>query len=541
MHNTSKILAFAAAALLFFSCSSNVYDEGNDNNSNDDKALSATQEALASGGNVFIEPTRAAMSHDGTQVAWDKGDAINVFDGTSNKKYEATSASGTSATFTAQEGVSTGAGHYVAVYPYDMSRSFSADGTVSGATLPQNQVATAGSFDPACCLMMATADTKGSRLAFKHVYSYLKVRVGKECSRLVLEFDKEAAGTFSVSMTDGVPTVSNVANGSKTVTLLGDIAPGNDYYVAVLPGDYSSFKATMELKPTKANVDFTKKVVNLNSRCRQANRTLSAARATVKSLGTLTEANTTALEGQTVAFEWMGYGDDPTDESVTHGTAVLWAKANVGATSETEDGSHFAWGETVARTTAFTYENYLCKDYYPSTLDPAHDAAAVNFGKGWRTPSETEFAALKENAIWVYTTTPCEGYYVYPAGKTESGKEVKDYQKIANGSIYQIETGVATATSQVTDEDIITYINALKPDNTTHLFFKFAGAIHDNTRIEKCSYWTNGHGDKELFSETYERHAAYYLGADKSNFRMNSTWDACFNGMTVRPVMTITW
>lgn len=93
-------------------------------------------------------------------------------------------------------------------------------------------------------------------------------------------------------------------------------------------------------------------------------------------------------------------------------SGLKWAKCNVGATSETENGLFFQWGETTTDTdyTWATYKHWnstdsTLKKYNTSTsygentdgmstLRPEDDAARANMGGDWRIPTQTEFKEL---------------------------------------------------------------------------------------------------------------------------------------------------
>lgn len=111
-------------------------------------------------------------------------------------------------------------------------------------------------------------------------------------------------------------------------------------------------------------------------------------------------------------------------EYVDLGLSVKWAKYNIGASSETDYGVYFQWGETsgVSETLLGKYsdENYSWSTYKHCngtenslkkytftdgkiTLDPEDDAATQIMGDGWRMPTEAEFQELLDNTIkeWI--------------------------------------------------------------------------------------------------------------------------------------------
>ena len=107
------------------------------------------------------------------------------------------------------------------------------------------------------------------------------------------------------------------------------------------------------------------------------------------------------------------------------GLSVIWASMNVGATKETEYGDFFAWAETTGHSTdryadddqyRFTSVSapYLIREVGPSEfewskytntsekLTSEDDAAHVNWGNGWRMPTEAEFQELLNKTTSTY-------------------------------------------------------------------------------------------------------------------------------------------
>lgn len=120
-----------------------------------------------------------------------------------------------------------------------------------------------------------------------------------------------------------------------------------------------------------------------------------------------------------------GGSSDPGEEVVDLGlpSGLKWRSMNVGASKPEEYGNYYAWAETSPKS------NYSSSNYkYPSTdygdgiivwakydttpingdgktvLEAEDDAASVNLGNGWRTPTFNEFKELRENCTWAWTT-----------------------------------------------------------------------------------------------------------------------------------------
>lgn len=109
-------------------------------------------------------------------------------------------------------------------------------------------------------------------------------------------------------------------------------------------------------------------------------------------------------------------------------SGLLWAETNIGASSSTDDGDYFAWGETSPKTTYSSF-NYKWGDY-PSkyndsdgktTLESADDAATVNWGAPCRMPNSSEFEELYDKCDWSWKSSynGASGYLVTgPNGNT---------------------------------------------------------------------------------------------------------------------------
>ena len=121
--------------------------------------------------------------------------------------------------------------------------------------------------------------------------------------------------------------------------------------------------------------------------------------------------------------------DDPTltpGEVVDLGLSVKWASCNLGASTPTEFGGYYAWGETSTKD-KYTEDTYT---YYDKSTNrytdigseiggTSYDAATVNLGKGWRTPS---VGHLKELMMCKHEWTQVDGVNGYlftgPNGNT---------------------------------------------------------------------------------------------------------------------------
>ena len=118
-------------------------------------------------------------------------------------------------------------------------------------------------------------------------------------------------------------------------------------------------------------------------------------------------------------------------------SGTLWATCNVGANSPEEYGDYFAWGETATkdvydwrnykwahweydtisdhfyRVLEETYYKYYQENWTPDgrtvkgdgkmELEHEDDAATVNWGAGWRTPTLEQMVELVDKCNWQWT------------------------------------------------------------------------------------------------------------------------------------------
>ncbi len=121
--------------------------------------------------------------------------------------------------------------------------------------------------------------------------------------------------------------------------------------------------------------------------------------------------------------------DDGSYKAIDLGLSVKWANMNVGASSPEEFGNYYAWGSpNVSEHSGIKYTPWLRSDaciggdHYvykfskyctrndmgtvdnKTVLEPEDDAAYVNMGTDWRTPSAEEAQELIDKCTWEWTT-----------------------------------------------------------------------------------------------------------------------------------------
>lgn len=237
MKKILSYIAFGAAAIVSASCSVNQMTP-----------------QVSSDTRVQMEFTAGTVdtktSINGLEVLWSAGDAISVFDGTDNNKFDLTGGEDTkSATFS---GKANEVSEYVALYPYSANASF-ADNTIT-ATLPVEQYSTVdNSFDT--MLNPAVAKSSDNTLTFRNIAGLIRINVTNVPEGLgIREIQAKAAtsltGEYTVNTSgddfEAVASGSEV-NGVRLVAKDGGELAEGAYNLVVLPGEYDNFKVTVIL------------------------------------------------------------------------------------------------------------------------------------------------------------------------------------------------------------------------------------------------------------------------------------------------------
>ncbi len=101
--------------------------------------------------------------------------------------------------------------------------------------------------------------------------------------------------------------------------------------------------------------------------------------------------------------------------------SVKWATCNIGASSPSEYGNHYAWCETSTKS-SYTEDNSATWDKVVGSIvgDSRYDAARANWGGTWRLPTASEIGELISKCKQEWTTMGGhEGYKLTgPNGKS---------------------------------------------------------------------------------------------------------------------------
>ena len=340
-------------------------------------------------------------------VLWSADDRISLFNkNTSNLEYRFEGEPGSNyGIFSKVDDNASASGSSLqttyAVYPYKAANSVNDNGVLS-VEIPSRQAYAEGTFAPGVNVMAAA--TNDQYLTFKNLCGILAVKLyGSDISVKSITLkgnnNERIAGSATVTITPGEDPVTEMAqNASTAIELVSGVA-------IALPSNSSEYKEFwFMLPPTTFTKGFTVTVnTQNNSFPFSTEKQLTVARNTI-----------TRMAVSEVAFKYTE--PDAVDLGLPSGT--LWASFNLGATSPSEPGYYYAWGETMPKN-SFSWKTYKWSagnDVFPLTaetiikysqsvdgktiLDPEDDAAAVNLGGDWRMPTKEEIKELKDNCDW---------------------------------------------------------------------------------------------------------------------------------------------
>lgn len=114
-------------------------------------------------------------------------------------------------------------------------------------------------------------------------------------------------------------------------------------------------------------------------------------------------------------------------------SGTKWADRNVGAANAESYGDYFAWGETSQKdsymdnncvTYGLNYSTLQSKGIIDSNgnLTAKYDAATVNWGKGWKTPTYAQVKELVNNCTWTWKTK--NGILGYEVKSANNGNSI---------------------------------------------------------------------------------------------------------------------
>ena len=135
------------------------------------------------------------------------------------------------------------------------------------------------------------------------------------------------------------------------------------------------------------------------------------------------------------------------------GLSVKWATCNVGASSPSEYGNYYAWGETRPKS-EYTEDNCFMYGVNMGDIsgDVRYDAARANWGGSWRLPTKAEMEELIEKCSWQWTAQGGhKGYRV--TGPNGSSIFMPAAGDRAGSSLYDAEDGGIFWSSTPVEDD----------------------------------------------------------------------------------------
>ena len=335
---------------------------------------------------------------------WNPGDQVNLFYGqTGDTPGSLFTSQNTdtaqSSTFTGTISAFTGTGNdgemlsFWGVSPYLSSNRF--DGSSVQVTLPSRQRAVAENFAENTMLMVAKSS--GLSMSFKHVGSMIRIKMSRSDIKSVTFRGNDGeimSGRVSVTMDSAGNPVWSPIEGEGITSVRLEVPdfffPGTSYFLYFLPQTFAhGWSLTYETADGQVGT-YT------------SNKSITFQRATA--------SNANGLDAR-ATFQPL---------YVELGANVVWATMNVGALAPEEYGDYFAWGETSPKSTYYyttykygtsnrTLTKYVTDPKYGTmdsrtNLEASDDAATVNWGPDWRTPTSLEWNWLVEHCTWTQTT-----------------------------------------------------------------------------------------------------------------------------------------
>lgn len=154
------------------------------------------------------------------------------------------------------------------------------------------------------------------------------------------------------------------------------------------------------------------------------------------------EGDQTRPDGMINGHEWVDLG-----------LSVKWATCNIGASSPSDYGDYYAWGETWTKS-EYREDNSVThgKTMDDISGDVRYDAARANWGGSWRLPTKVEMEELIEKCTWQWTAQGGhKGYRV--TGPNGSSIFMPAAGDRAGSSLYDAEDGGIFWSSTPVEDD----------------------------------------------------------------------------------------
>jgi len=503
------------------SCSGDTLIPNNDSGKEESRTVTLTAKV-----DDISSQTRVGMNKETAgevSFYWHKNDKILVqtksggtFSGTTfTINGDAAKDGDTDASFT---GEVTGSVDQYAVYPYTDGHKHvfdASDATKLTYHLPDSYTYTTvesnifsknGTYPSNSTNMPMLGTIIDGMISFKHLGGLAVIRIDKmpaESGTLTVTADKQISGDFAVDLTADTPvivTASTETDVDKQAAFTFSGATKNGvgvFYLPLATGTYSEMKLVISDGVNSWTVDYG---------------TLSIARADVTAISILCTNGVYYTKNTDGNYRINGH----TFVDLGLPSGLLWATTNVGATSATDCGKHYAWGEITACGEAKDWGDKSVKTDYQSrtykygtmynnrirmtkyndydgrtVLEDGDDAAVTTWGLPCRMPTNSEIIELINNCNWEWVTVD-----------EVSGSKVSS--KTNGNSIFLPATGFRQDTSYV-----YTWVD----------------------RYPMGYYWS-----RTLYPSDDLNRFSYFLEIESDRHRSSSTNRFRVYGMAVRPV-----
>ena len=429
------VMAAAAAALALVSCTKETTDSNESGNAN---------EGLRTLTVGFADPnTRTAPTtiEGGIQPVWASGDQITISNGSSMENVTVPPEAVGQSSFT----VTTSLTGTLTVY-YPGGEKYDKYWSGDNAIVPASQT---GNFADAN-ICKGSVDENGTNLTLNNQTAVFEVSVPSGTKQLTVTSLNPVSSSTGRRATSGAV---NIAEGSATITVGNNTADiPNPCYVSVLaPATGAVLLQDLNFDTGSAQGGFSPKYITSKGK-------------TPSSYAV--EVNTMYTLAATSLHEYVEL--TMTVNSVTK--TYKWATMNVGATSSTDYGYYFAWGETdghIGDTSTKKFENDYSFSWanapfnndqssYDGTyfgtvkntvcpnevLALAYDAAFCNWGGAWRMPTKGEFNSFILGAPYAEGNFEYNGV-TFPA----AGAGITKLQGAGSGGYYW-SSSLSTVSSQ---------------------------------------------------------------------------------------------
>lgn len=195
-------------------------------------------------------------------------------------------------------------------------------------------------------------------------------------------------------------------------------------------------------------------------------------------------------------------------------SGTLWATCNVGASTHTDLGEQYAWGEIKPKS-EYTEKNSLwqgkeCEDIGGH---PEFDAATAYWGNHWRLPSHEQIKELNEKCKWSYTKRDgVRGFLIIgPNGKNMFLPSRMSTSKWTYGTYV---CGYWSSTPNTRDYTSTDMMSSARGRNSNNKRFAYCITSSDNSVWIASGSKYNGLGVRPVYCDSVYKPKADFIGPE---------------------------